>query len=149
MVRSDPSIVRLPGIGTQLEIVDVDGRAFRAVRLQDGSLELHPGGEGGAVVLGPAAAAANIAFSVVARGEFALILVALATAAGLDERLTPFVAIYVLVLAVVSPVLASRSTTLSRLIPARLLRPRAAREAARHPPAPSEGEGVDVPSPAG
>ena len=32
-------------------------------------------------------AAANIAFSVVARGEFALILVALATAAGLDERL--------------------------------------------------------------
>ena len=55
------------------------------------------------------------------RGEFALILVALATAAGLDERLAPFVAIYVLVLAIVSPILASRSETLSRFIPARLL----------------------------
>ena len=66
-------------------------------------------------------AAANIAFSVVARGEFALILVALATAAGLDERLAPFVAIYVLVLAIVSPILASRSATLSRFIPVRLL----------------------------
>lgn len=74
-------------------------------------------------------AAANIAFTVVARGEFALILVALATAAGLDQRLTPFVAVYVLVLAVVSPILASRSVKLSRFIPARLVpappRPRA------------------------
>ena len=42
------------------------------------------------------AAAANIAFTVVARGEFALILVALATQAGLDRRLAPFVAVYVL-----------------------------------------------------
>jgi CPA2 family monovalent cation:H+ antiporter-2 len=66
-------------------------------------------------------AAANIAFSVVARGEFALILVALATAAGLDERLGPFVAEYVLVLAILSPILASRSEALSRFIPARLL----------------------------
>ena len=44
-----------------------------------------------------------------ARGEFALILVALATEAGLDPRLTPFVALYVLVLAVASPIMASQS----------------------------------------
>jgi CPA2 family monovalent cation:H+ antiporter-2 len=83
-----------------------------------------------AVVAGTAAArinhldrtaAANVAFSVVARGEFALILVALAEQAGLDERLAPFVALYVLVLAVASPVLASRSGFLARLLPERLL----------------------------
>ncbi|HRA82752.1 MAG: cation:proton antiporter [Ilumatobacteraceae bacterium] len=66
-------------------------------------------------------AAANIAFSVVARGEFALILAVLATDAGLDQRLTPFVGVYVLTLAVVSPVLSMRSKALSRLIPSRLL----------------------------
>ena len=54
-----------------------------------------------------------------ARGEFALILVALATEAGLDPRLTPFVALYVLVLAIASPIMASQSGRLSRLLPAR------------------------------
>jgi CPA2 family monovalent cation:H+ antiporter-2 len=67
-------------------------------------------------------AAANIAFTVVARGEFSLILVALALDAGLDDRLAPFVAEYVLALAVISPLLASRSAELSRLIPLRLIR---------------------------
>ena len=67
-------------------------------------------------------AAANIAFTVVARGEFSLILVALALQAGLDERLAPFVAEYVLALAIISPLLASRSTELSHLIPLRLIR---------------------------
>lgn len=65
--------------------------------------------------------AANIAFSVVARGEFALILAVLATQAGLDPRLTPFVAMYVLTLAIASPLLASRSASLARFFPARLL----------------------------
>ncbi|MDO8361925.1 MAG: cation:proton antiporter [Actinomycetota bacterium] len=65
-------------------------------------------------------AVANIAFSIVARGEFALILVVLATDAGLDPRLAPFTAVYVLTLAVASPLLASRSKTLSRFIPRRL-----------------------------
>ena len=64
-------------------------------------------------------AATNIACSVLARGEFALILTALATQAGLDPRLTPFVAVYVLVLAVASPVLASQSARLARLLPPR------------------------------
>ena len=67
------------------------------------------------------AAAANIAFTVVARGEFALILVALATQAGLDHRLAPFVAVYVLTLAVVSPILATHSAVFARLLPDRLL----------------------------
>ena len=58
-------------------------------------------------------AATNIACSVLARGEFALILVALATEAGLDPRLTPFVALYVLVLAVASPIMASQSRAAS------------------------------------
>jgi CPA2 family monovalent cation:H+ antiporter-2 len=66
-------------------------------------------------------AAANIAFSVVARGEFALILVALAAQAGLDPRLAPFVAVYVLALAVIGPLLASRSDVFDKVIPARLL----------------------------
>jgi CPA2 family monovalent cation:H+ antiporter-2 len=66
-------------------------------------------------------AAANVAFSVLARGEFALILVSLAAAAGLDGRLAPFVAVYVLVLAVASPVLAANSARLARIIPARAL----------------------------
>ena len=70
-----------------------------------------------------AAAAANIAFTVVARGEFALILVALAAQAGLDRRLAPFVAVYVLTLAVVSPILATHSAVFARLLPDQLLPP--------------------------
>jgi CPA2 family monovalent cation:H+ antiporter-2 len=66
-------------------------------------------------------AAANIAFSIAARGEFALILVTLAAGADLDERLAPFVAVYVLVLALVSPILAHRSSAFVRFIPERLL----------------------------
>lgn len=60
----------------------------------------------------------NVAFSVVARGEFALILVVLATDAGLDPRLAPFVAVYVLTLAIASPLLATHSAKLARIFPA-------------------------------
>ncbi len=62
-------------------------------------------------------AAANIGLTTLARGEFALILGALAVAAGLDDRIAGFVALYVLVLAVASPILATRSTAVSRVIP--------------------------------
>jgi CPA2 family monovalent cation:H+ antiporter-2 len=69
--------------------------------------------------------AANIGTTILARGEFSLILVALAAAAGLDARLGPFVAGYVLVLAIAGPLLASRSGGVARVIPAWLLgRPR-------------------------
>ena len=65
-------------------------------------------------------AAANIGLTILGRGEFSLILATLATAAGLDARIGPFVALYVLVLAVLGPVLAARSPALARLLPARL-----------------------------
>lgn len=66
-------------------------------------------------------AATNIGLTVLGRGEFSLILATLGVAAGLDERIGPFVGFYVLVLALVAPILTSRSEALSRLLPARLL----------------------------
>jgi CPA2 family monovalent cation:H+ antiporter-2 len=69
--------------------------------------------------LGPASAA-NIGLTVMARGEFSLILASLAVAAGLDGRLGPFTAGYVLVLAVAGPLAASRSHLLARRLPGRL-----------------------------
>ncbi|WP_312876783.1 cation:proton antiporter domain-containing protein [Streptomyces bohaiensis] len=66
--------------------------------------------------------AANIGLTVLARGEFSLILVTLAIAAGLDARLGPFVALYVLLLAVTAPPLAAGSRYLARVMPDRLLR---------------------------
>jgi CPA2 family monovalent cation:H+ antiporter-2 len=65
--------------------------------------------------------AANIGLTILGRGEFSLILATLAAGAGLDARIGPFVALYVLVLAIVAPILAARSRSLSRLLPARLL----------------------------
>ena len=56
------------------------------------------------------------------RGEFALILATLAAGAGLDERLTPFAGLYVLILAVVGPLLAVHSERIGRwLFPGRTL----------------------------
>jgi monovalent cation:H+ antiporter-2, CPA2 family len=65
-------------------------------------------------------AAANIGLTILGRGEFSLILATLAITAGLDDRIGPFVALYVLVLAILGPILAARSTALARLLPARL-----------------------------
>ncbi|WP_353942557.1 cation:proton antiporter [Streptomyces sp. HUAS MG91] len=61
--------------------------------------------------------AANIATTLLARGEFALILATMAAGAGLDERLSPFIAGYVLVLAVLGPLAAGRSAWLARVLP--------------------------------
>ncbi|MFD7436389.1 cation:proton antiporter [Streptomyces sp. NPDC059861] len=58
--------------------------------------------------------AAEIATTLVARGEFALILAAMAAGAGLDARLPPFIAGYVLVLAVLGPLVAGRAHLLAR-----------------------------------
>ena len=60
--------------------------------------------------------AAEIATTLVARGEFALILAAMAASAGLDDRLAPFIAGYVLVLAVLGPIAAGRSALLARAL---------------------------------
>ncbi|RBM24079.1 cation:proton antiporter [Streptomyces sp. PT12] len=60
---------------------------------------------------------ANVATTLLARGEFALILATMAAAAGLDSRLSPFIAGYVLILAVVAPLAAGRSHWLARCLP--------------------------------
>jgi CPA2 family monovalent cation:H+ antiporter-2 len=67
-------------------------------------------------------AAANIGLTVLGRGEFSLILATLAVAAGLDGRIAPFVALYVLLLAVLAPLLAANSRYLARIIPDQVLR---------------------------
>ncbi|MFE7758901.1 cation:proton antiporter [Streptomyces sp. NPDC057418] len=61
--------------------------------------------------------ASNISTTLMARGEFALILATMAAGAGLDERLSPFIAGYVLVLAVLAPLAAGRSHWLARVLP--------------------------------
>jgi CPA2 family monovalent cation:H+ antiporter-2 len=61
------------------------------------------------------------------RGEFSLILATLAASAGLDRRIGPFVALYVLLLAVTGPLLTARSRRLARFLPARLFPPVPAR----------------------
>ena len=50
------------------------------------------------------------------RGEFALILATLAAGAGLDARLTPFAGLYVLIMAVVGPVLTVNSEKMGAVI---------------------------------
>ncbi|MGN9914722.1 cation:proton antiporter [Phytohabitans sp. LJ34] len=62
--------------------------------------------------------AANIGLTVLTRGEFSLILGSLAVAAGLDSRIAPFVAGYVLVLAVIGPLAVLNSEKLLRKRPA-------------------------------
>ncbi|MEV7089617.1 cation:proton antiporter [Streptomyces sp. NPDC093085] len=61
--------------------------------------------------------AANISTTLLARGEFALILATMAAGAGLDSRLAPFIAGYVLLLAVLGPLAAGRSHWLARILP--------------------------------
>lgn len=64
--------------------------------------------------------AANIGFTVLMRGEFSIILASLALAAGLDRRIADLAAGYVLVLAIVGPLMATATQYTSRLIPRRL-----------------------------
>ncbi len=62
------------------------------------------------------AAGINIAAIFVSRGEFTLILATLAAGAGLNPKLTPFAGLYVLVMAVVGPLLASNSERISAFV---------------------------------
>jgi K+:H+ antiporter subunit KhtU len=64
--------------------------------------------------------ASSAALMLVSRGEFELILASLAVAAGLDQRVAPFAALYVLVLSIVSPLASTRSDVLARMLPRRL-----------------------------
>lgn len=60
--------------------------------------------------------AANISTTLLARGEFALILATMAAQAGLNPQLAPFIAGYVLVTAVLGPIVAGVSGPLSKLL---------------------------------
>ena len=80
-------------------------------------------------------AAANTALMLVSRGEFELILAALAVAAGLDSRVAPFAALYVLVLSILSPLFSARSLVLARSLPRGLFAPQPALETATEPAA--------------
>ncbi|MBT0770973.1 cation:proton antiporter [Kineosporia sp. J2-2] len=60
--------------------------------------------------------ASFVSLTVLARGEFALILASMAAVAGLDPRITAFVAGYVLVLAILGPLAASRSDDFARVL---------------------------------
>jgi CPA2 family monovalent cation:H+ antiporter-2 len=66
--------------------------------------------------------ATNLATTILARGEFSLIIAALGAEAGLDHRVVPFVAGYVLLLALGAPVLAAQSAWVARAVPRRLVR---------------------------
>jgi CPA2 family monovalent cation:H+ antiporter-2 len=66
-------------------------------------------------------AAANIGLTVLGRGELSLVLATLAAAAGLDERIAPFVAFYVLILAIAGPLLTACSGRVAGLLPSRML----------------------------
>jgi len=62
-------------------------------------------------------AAANIGLTILGRGEFSLVLATLAATAGLDARVGPFVALYVLVLAIAGPILATQSKMVGKRLP--------------------------------
>jgi CPA2 family monovalent cation:H+ antiporter-2 len=64
-----------------------------------------------------------IALSVLARGEFSLIIASLGIAAGLDTRLGAFTAGYVLLLAIAGPIAAAHSDRIAGLLPLRRAAP--------------------------
>jgi CPA2 family monovalent cation:H+ antiporter-2 len=66
-------------------------------------------------------ATTNLATTILARGEFSLIIAALGAEAGLDARVVPFVAGYVLILALGAPVLAAQSGFVARCVPRRVV----------------------------
>ena len=80
-------------------------------------------------------AAANTALMLVSRGEFELILASLAVAAGLDARVAPFAALYVLVLSILSPLFSARSHVLARWLPEQWFAPQPPVSADTPPPA--------------
>jgi CPA2 family monovalent cation:H+ antiporter-2 len=66
------------------------------------------------------------------RGEFVLILATLATAAGLDARLTPFAGLYVLSMSIIGPILAVNSERIgARLFPTKRREPTPERDRMR------------------
>lgn len=60
--------------------------------------------------------AANVALTIIARGEFAIIIASIAYSNGLDGRLPAFAALYVVILAFISPVLARNTKAFHELL---------------------------------
>ena len=54
-------------------------------------------------------ASSNIGLTIVSRGEFSIIVANVGIAANLDEKLQPFAALYVLILAILGPLLTKES----------------------------------------
>jgi CPA2 family monovalent cation:H+ antiporter-2 len=67
------------------------------------------------------------------RGEFALILATLSLSAGLDERIQPFAGLYVLIMAIMGPILAANSERIANLILRRSASEKAHTKATRDP----------------
>ncbi len=68
-------------------------------------------------------AASNTALMLVSRGEFELILAALAVAAGLNNKVAAFAALFVLALSILSPLFSARSHVLAGWLPRRWFAP--------------------------
>ncbi|MEJ3404385.1 cation:proton antiporter [Rathayibacter sp. YIM 133350] len=80
--------------------------------------------------LGPQAGI-NAAVILQNRGEFALILATLSLGAGLDDRITPFAGLYVLVMSILGPILAANSERIGAAILPKKKTPPAATKAPR------------------
>jgi CPA2 family monovalent cation:H+ antiporter-2 len=79
----------------------------------------------------------RVGLTVLARGEFSLILAALATAAGLDSRVTAFIAGYVLVLSLLAPVLSTHADRIAKMFDRKP--PKASKEVPTGEAVPSSG----------
>jgi CPA2 family monovalent cation:H+ antiporter-2 len=96
-------------------VIEVIGPVVIAVAVTF-ALNLAAGAVAGRVQGLGEAASARIGLLLVSRGEFALVLGTLAAAAGLDDRIPAFVAGYVLFLAVLGPLAATRPEPFVRLM---------------------------------
>jgi CPA2 family monovalent cation:H+ antiporter-2 len=78
------------------------------------------------------AASANVGLTVVSRGEFSIVVASLGAAGGLMGALQPFAALYVLILAILGPLLTRQSHSVSRALfrVVAVFRPRRADDAA-------------------
>jgi CPA2 family monovalent cation:H+ antiporter-2 len=100
------------------DVVSVAGPIAAAVVLTLAAT-LAAGALAGRLYAFDSGATRRLSFTMLARGEFSLIVAALAAAAGLDSRIGPLVAGYVLVLAVAAPLLAANGGRSSSLRPRR------------------------------
>jgi monovalent cation:H+ antiporter-2, CPA2 family len=63
-----------------------------------------------------ASAGLTAGLTLLSRGEFALILATLAVGAGLDARVSPFAGLYVLILALIGPILSAKAPRLTQML---------------------------------